>query len=220
MNKEIWKDVIGYEGLYQVSNLGRVKSLIGWNGKKYINRERILKLSLKNEPYNYHRYKVSLKKNKLKKDFSIHRLVAIAFIPNPLNKPQINHKDGNHLNNHVENLEWCTAHENIIHSYKFLRKTKYDVSKIINDLNNNIQPKIIIEKYKISYSILQRIVKQNNIVLKGTSYWLNKYNIDLNELLEDFKKGLSNKELVKKYNCSKDIIATRKYKFKKEGKIL
>ncbi len=101
---EIFKDIKGYEGLYQVSNLGRVKS---FNRGK----ERILKPCL--DRYGY--FHVTLSKNGKQKGCTIHRLVATTFIPNPNNLPQINHIDGNKTNNKIENLEWCTAQENVTH---------------------------------------------------------------------------------------------------------
>ena len=100
MNNEVWKDILGYEGLYQVSNLGRVKS-IGYG------KERILK------PGSCRGYLfVSLCKNHKIKYCRIHRLVAQSFIPNPKNLPMVNHKDENPSNNSVENLEWCDAKYN------------------------------------------------------------------------------------------------------------
>lgn len=94
--KEFWKEIKGYEGLYQVSNYGRVKSL-------YWNNERIMKTAKGKDGY----LLVQLWKNKKGKMYSVHRLVAQAFIPNPDNLPIINHKDEKPSNNHVENLEWC-----------------------------------------------------------------------------------------------------------------
>ncbi len=98
---EIWHDIEGYEGLYQVSNKGRVKSL--YNGS-----ERILKLHDDGRGY----LKAHLTKENTSKHIRVHRLVANAFIPNPENKPQVNHKDENKKNNCVENLEWITHVDN------------------------------------------------------------------------------------------------------------
>lgn len=110
---EIFIDIVGYEGLYQISNTGKVKSLPRGNGNGY--RERILKYDVdKREHTTYHRATLS-KDGKVRKYF-VHQLVAQAFIPNPDNKPQVNHIDSNGLNNHVDNLEWCTTAENMVHS--------------------------------------------------------------------------------------------------------
>ncbi len=97
MSLEIWKDVEGYEGKYQVSTWGRVRG-----------RKGILK------PYlNYNGYeKVELWNGDIGRKFRVHRLVAMAFIPNPNELPQVNHKDGNRTNNSVTNLEWVTNAEN------------------------------------------------------------------------------------------------------------
>lgn len=100
---EIWKDIPNYENLYQVSNQGNVKSVCSSK-------------MLKSSPNNCGYYKVELYKNKKSKVFYVHRLVAISFIPNPENKKQVNHIDGNKANNNVSNLEWCTASENQIHA--------------------------------------------------------------------------------------------------------
>ena len=116
MNEELWKDIKGYEGLYQVSSFGRIKSLLGWNGHKYVYREKILNPYMQNSKGTYYRSVVKLKKNGKAKDYKVHRLVAQAFIPNPNNLPQINHIDGNPLNNNVNNLEWCTQKYNVNHA--------------------------------------------------------------------------------------------------------
>lgn len=106
--EEIWKDIEGYEGLYQISSYGRVKSL------NYQNRgvERVLVPKCNNSG----RLWVELARDKKRKPMLIHRLVGMAFIPNPNNYPQINHIDENPKNNCVDNLEWCTAEYNIQYS--------------------------------------------------------------------------------------------------------
>lgn len=101
--EEIYKDIKGYEGLYQVSNYGRVKSL----NYRRTGKERLLKQILHTNGYFYVRL---YKSNKW---FSIHRLVAETFIPNPENLPCVNHKDEVKTNNHVDNLEWCTNEYNL-----------------------------------------------------------------------------------------------------------
>ena len=124
-NNEIWKDVKGYEGLYQVSNMGRVKSLertvTRKNGRKQTIRERILKPRTNQDGY----LRVTLYNNGNKiKQFLVHRLVCEAFHENPENKPCVNHKDENKTNNIASNLEWCTASENSNHGTRTARSTK------------------------------------------------------------------------------------------------
>lgn len=101
---EIWKDVPEFEGMYKVSNLGRIKSLRK-SQKSGLKDEYFLKPCLSNNGY----YQVTLYGNRTRKKFQVHRLVASCFIPNPENLPQINHKDENPSNNCADNLEWCTA---------------------------------------------------------------------------------------------------------------
>lgn len=126
--KEIWESVKGYEGLYEISDLGRVKRIYK-NGKT-----RILKPSCNKQGY----VQLALSKNNKLKTFKIHRLVAIAFIKNSSNKREVNHIDGNKKNNSLNNLEWVTSKENIEHAIKTGLRNKTNAKKINQyDLNNN-----------------------------------------------------------------------------------
>ena len=134
--QEEWKNIIDYEGLYQVSNLGRVKSL----NYKHTGREKILKSSVDKIGYMY----VGLCKNGKRKHYLVHRLVAEVFISNPNNLAQVNHKDENKHNNCVENLEWCDAKYNINYGTATERRRKTNTnhpsySKVVlqYDLNGN-----------------------------------------------------------------------------------
>lgn len=109
---EVWKDIRGYENLYQSSTFGRARSLDnyrkGRNGSLRFCKGKILKPSTDKDGY----LLVGLCKNGKQKTYKVHRLVAEAFIPNPNNLPQVNHKDENKQNNFVSNLEWCSAKYN------------------------------------------------------------------------------------------------------------
>ncbi len=116
--EEIWKDIKNYEGLYQISNLGRVKSL----GNNKYKKDKILKFRVGKFGYGY----LHLSKHGKEKTAKIHRLVAEAFISNPDNKETVNHIDGNKLNNNANNLEWCTIRENSQHRNRTgLSKARY-----------------------------------------------------------------------------------------------
>lgn len=118
METEIWKDVVGYEGIYQVSSLGRIKSLSRYvnrnDGHRRLTPEKIL-ISAKN----YKGYMgIALIKDGQKYRTTVHRIMAKAFIPNPENKCDVNHINGIKDDNRIENLEWSTRTENVIHAYK------------------------------------------------------------------------------------------------------
>ena len=120
MKKEFWKPVLGYEGHYQVSNFGRVKSI-------RFGKERILKPFTNKDGY----LLVTLSKNGTHKKFQVHRLVALHFLPNPDNLPEVNHKDENKLNNNAENLEWCNRKFNINYGTRNKRIGKSNSKKVL-----------------------------------------------------------------------------------------
>lgn len=124
---EIWKDIKDYEGMYQVSNKGRVRSLdrvVNYKGKNQHREFTTLKTfkgEIKKLTINQHGYyQIVLYKNGKKKNELVHRLVAQAFIPNPENKPTVNHIDGNRLNDNLNNLEWATCKEQQDHAINVL----------------------------------------------------------------------------------------------------
>ena len=127
--EEIWKDVEGYDGKYQVSNIGRVKSL--WD--RGVKREKIL--SLQNHDAGYLR--IVLSKDGIAKLYLVHRLVAEAFIDNPNNYEFVNHKDEDKKNNSVENLEWCTKSYNTIYYLNKKPERKIEYAKRLRDKKTN-----------------------------------------------------------------------------------
>ena len=136
--KEIWKDIPGYEGIYIVSNFGKVKSLQrtrkGSYGSIRIVYEKILNHKIDKDGYHI----VTLSKEGKTKCIGVHRLVAQAFLPNSYNFPMINHKDEDPSNNFVDNLEWCDAKYNCNYG---TRVDKMLETKLKNGIINNVFPK-------------------------------------------------------------------------------
>lgn len=138
--EEIWKDVVGYEGYYQVSNLGRVRSLDKevncLKGQKRIAKGKVLKLI----PYTNGYLSVRLSADNAQKKVLVHRLVAIAFLPNPNELPEVNHKDEVRTNNCLDNLEWCDRSYNVHYGTALQRmKESRKVRPVIQkDLDGNV----------------------------------------------------------------------------------
>lgn len=158
---EIWKDIEDYEGLYQVSNLGRIKALekIRFFGKysknKRVYPEKILKVTYNKKKDGY--YIVTLSKNGIPKSYTVHRLVLKAFSENIDNLPYINHIDGNKRNNNLCNLEWCTASYNSKHAFILGKQPSAFKSE-----NNVANKKCICLKTNKIFNSLKQAWKETN----------------------------------------------------------
>ena len=156
--EEVWKDIKGYEGLYQVSSLGRVKSLNYRNtGKEHILKQTICMY-----------YIINLHKNGIHKHHFVHRLVAEAFIPNPHNYPCVNHKDEDKTNNCVDNLEWCT--------YSYNTNYGNNIQNISNTQKNDKRKSKIVLQYDLEGNFIKEwpstreIERQLHILPKNVSF--------------------------------------------------
>ena len=162
---EIWKDIESYEGIYQVSNYGKIKSLkrnVLMKGKfNYFKEEKILNPSTHKNGY----LAIGLTKENKTKTFKVHRIVALHFIDNFLNKPEINHIDSDKSNNNVLNLEWCTSKENKEHAVKnklnaFGEKSsgsKLTEKEVLEIRESNLSPTELSEKYKVNKGSISSI---------------------------------------------------------------
>lgn len=167
LNSEVWKDIQGYEGLYQVSNLGRVKHLpyeYMINNTKIIKKEHILKPHKNNCGYML----VSLFKSRKNRQFFLHRLVAKAFIPNTNNLPEVNHKDEDKTNNRLSNLEWCTRKYNINYGTAIERSVKTRKNNYKNKLVKEYKASKV--KSKVKRKKEKALAKKNKKVIMRDIY--------------------------------------------------
>lgn len=148
---EIWEDILGYEGLYQVSNFGRIKGF-----SRY---EKILKSELMKIGY----YQIRLYKKGIITKKYIHRLVAEAFIPNPENKRTVNHKNGIKTDNSLENLEWATHQENNIHAVKTkLHTEKLTVNDVLEIRKSDLSCRALGKIYGVDFTNISLIKRRKS----------------------------------------------------------
>lgn len=187
MNNEVWKNIRGTDGKYLVSSEGRIKGLPrrvkrsdGVKGKFL--KERMLKGACNSSGY----LTVTLPHG----SFFVHRIVAEAFVENPMNKEQVNHKDGNRFNNKVGNLEWVTAKENTRHAFSMekhreLNRGSKNPNSILNDLQvmeikrllgNGVTIKEVAKRYEVSYSCIRGI--KAGVTWKEIGNWTDNFHID------------------------------------------
>jgi transposase len=200
-----WKPILNYEGIYEVSENGDVKRIAKTNNQYGVGH--ILKHNIING-YAH----VQLHKSGQSKSMRIHRLVAMAFIVNEENKPHVNHLDGNKLNNHVSNLQWCTPSENEIHKHRVLNKTH----RIYTLTNEQIDSIVIQRKqgkrlHELSYMFKVPISTIHKVLVKLDlkSGYKGMYNgsskltdSQRKEIIDLFHQGNNYNDIAKQYSVS------------------
>lgn len=179
--KEVWKDVVGYEGAYIVSNHGRVKSIPRRNRRT----ELVLSQYISSSGYAM----TGLSLDGVFKNRPVHRLVAEAFIPNPLDLPEVNHIDGDKTNNALDNLEWCSTSQNILHSICALgdeRLPKLSTKDVEEIRKSSLPYKELAKAYSVSYATISNVknFKTHNapaLLGRDAGYW------SITELVREFQ---------------------------------
>ena len=175
--KETWKDIKGYKNIYQVSNLGRIKSLPKYKCYNYFRINEIILKQCKQGKPGHGYYQVVLHKNKIGKGHLVHRLIAEAFIKNTLNKKTVNHKDGNKLNNNLDNLEWMTQSENCKHAYAIgltkINKNIIPFKKGSKHLMSKLTEKDVLKIRSMKNISAKELAVLFNITYRNIKYILN-----------------------------------------------
>lgn len=214
---EEWKDIEGYEGLYLISNYGRVLSLRRFreNGNGgYYQDTKLLTQTYASTGYK----KVELVKNKKKQSIKIHRLVAKHFVANPYNYNVVNHKDGNPENNYFENLEWCRQIDNVNHAIEIGLKNSFNIDKKSLEylyLVKNKTPKDIGNIFGISRDPVDRKIEEYGI----KKDFVTTYQIEEKWLKNEILKGTKNVDIAKQIGCDKSLISKYKTRLKNKGEI-
>ena len=210
---EVWKDVVGYEGIYEVSNKGRVRSI----DRKIYRADRVwnlkgktLKASANRDGY----LLVKLCKNSKCVGFSVHRLVAESFIG--LSELDVNHKDGNKENNNIENLEYVSRNKNLAHAVSMgliKNNALINEKEIISDYLAGMGVVALKSKYKTHYSSLKKIFNKNNISIETSGDRFTKYKFDENEMLKLYAEKKRYAEIGRALGVSGDVIRGRMKKY-------
>lgn len=215
--EEIWKDVIGYENKYEVSNLGRVRSCprntSGYGRADYL----IMKQSKDKGGY----MTIGLRLNGKKSRFRVHRLVASSFIPNPEGKEFVNHIDGVKDNNILSNLEWATASENTRHAVEAgLINSNFDKYKynFVDDYSNGISIRKICKKYNVSHDYVSVYLKEQGVEVTRYPLRYKEYRARIIELFEDGYKP-KQVEKILNYEVPHSFIRTARQQYL-EGKFI
>lgn len=213
--KEVWKDVKGYEGQYQVSNLGQVRSVdrivetvrLGKPWFRHI-KERILKRKLNKHGY----LVVGLSRNSRTKTFTVHRLVATAWCVNESSYDQVNHIDGDKLNNKAVNLEWCNQSMNTTHAFanNLISKRQKEISdvdiKIILEMyDKGLTAPEISKKFKYHAGTVSKVIKDNHIEYNTRQHVRNDLKLNwemVDEIRELHKEGCTGRYLATLYNIT------------------
>lgn len=191
---EEWKKIPGYEGLYEVSNMGNVRN---------VRRNKLLRLSKTNNRY----IRVSLCKNGIKTGLTVHRLVAEAFLPNPDNLPEVNHKDEDKTNNRVENLEWCDHKYNMNYGTRNIRAKE---TAIKNGYYTGLSKEEYHKKYYEENKEKIR-EKQREYMREYNKNYYEKNREEIREHSREYKKN--NKEKIREY--MREYMKKRKEKINK-----
>lgn len=209
--KEVWKDIPGYEGYYQASNLGRIKSLerkIEYsNQQDRIMKEKIMKLNPTTRGY----IRICLRKEGIAKNHFVHRLITSTFIGE--SNLQVNHIDGVKTNNNIDNLEYVTNQENIAHAVKIgliKNNSKINEKLIIKDYKNGFRLRQLERKYKTSHQDIRKVLKANNIEIESKGIRRRRYEIDEIDLKRLIDKGYNNSEISRELNVSRHSVRYRR----------
>lgn len=182
---EEWKDIKGFEGYYQISNLGRVKSVERYSAQKHLIKEKLLNIHHNNSGY----CDISLYIDGVRYHRKVHRLVAEAFIPNPNNLPEVDHIDTNKDNNCVDNLRWVTHSENHLNPLTVQKKREINLGKKLSQATiEKISKRISVYKdgFKLATFQSYKDLEKNSKNIFGMTLWSEYVRKVINGKMKDY----------------------------------